>query len=310
MDWTEDPRAMMLFGWMDPPPRTPQVELHQLGQDIHISYGDRTRPDSNTDPRVIILFGWMDAPIRLLAKYAMNHRLWSPSSDIVIVQSRPAFIWSSEYTRDDILKPLANYLVSTIYHGVNRGILLHVLSNGGAFQLVTLSRVLHSIVKESKDVHHGHGTKLRLATIIDSAPGSGEYSSLLRTLTTNVKSPAVQAILTIPASMVYLTIRLRRTGQENLFTLLHTRLQMQELIPLADSHAPRLYIYSDTDTMVPSTSVERHISVLRTSTPSLDIKVEKFIGSSHVLHERQDPERYWNAIRAVWHRSSPIHAKL
>lgn len=62
--------------------------------------------------------------------------------------------------------------------------------------------------------------------------------------------------------------------------------------------------------MVPAKSVEKHISVLRKSSPSFDIEVEKFTGSQHILHERNDPVRYWNAVRRAWARSAAICAKL
>jgi hypothetical protein len=57
---------------------------------------------------------------------------------------------------------------------------------------------------------------IRLSTVIDSAPGAREYFSLLTTLTTDVKSPAVKALLTIPASVFYLVVRLRRAGASSL----------------------------------------------------------------------------------------------
>ncbi|KAJ7693431.1 hypothetical protein B0H17DRAFT_1199937 [Mycena rosella] len=290
----------------------PTVELLELGPDVSISYGDGTRTNTE-DPRVIVLFGWMDAPTRLMTKYAMNHRYRWPSSDIAIVQSHPAFIWTSEEGRDEKLRPLANYLVSKVYRQPERaasGILLHVISNGGAFQLITLSRVLHSIVSSSSDIPRRN---IRLATIIDSAPGTGEYSSLLTTLTTGVKSPAVKALTNVPVTLFYLVVRLRRAalGEENLFTDLHSRLQSPDLLPRSDSLAPRLYIYSIADAMVPFASVEKHISVLQSrSSAPFDIAVEKFTTSQHVLHERHDPARYWSAVRAVWERSAPVRTKL
>ncbi|KAJ7497730.1 hypothetical protein FB451DRAFT_1550534 [Mycena latifolia] len=288
-----------------------QVELHKLSRDVYMAYGDRTRANAE-DPRIVILFGWMDAPIRLTTKYAMNHRRRWPSSDIAIVQSHPSFIWTSEEGRDEILRPLADYLVSTVYRdskGACSGILLHVISNGGAFQMITLSRVLHSIISSSSNIPR---RSIRLATIIDSAPGTGEYSSLLATLTANVKSPAVKTLTNVPVALFYLVVRLRRAAlrEENLFTDLHARLQRPDLLPLSDSLAPRLYIYSTSDAMVPFTSVEKHISVLQQSTPPFDVSVKKFTTSPHVLHERDNSARYWTAVRAVWQRSAPVRVKL
>ncbi|KAJ7121260.1 hypothetical protein C8R43DRAFT_959608 [Mycena crocata] len=287
---------------VESPSRVPRVELNQLAEGIHVSYGNG---QSNTDPRVIILFGWMDAPLRLLTRYAINHRLRWPTSDIVIVQSHAAYIWSSDEKRDDMLKPLAQFLVSTLYKQPEGGIFLHVLSNGGAFQLITLSRLLRSAIAPEHP-------SIRLATVIDSAPGTGEFSSLLTTVNTNMKSAAARAMSTIPVSILYLAIQVKKiaSGQQNLFTDLHARLGMPELLPLTDPHAPRLYIYSASDAMVPATSVEKHIYNLQTSTPLSDVEVEKFSGSGHVMHERQDPVRYWRAVQAVWERSLPIRAKL
>jgi hypothetical protein len=98
-------------------------------------------------------------------------------------------------------------------------------------------------------------------------------------------------------------------GEEPIFTLLHKHLQMQGLLPLAEGYSPRVYIYSAADQMVPFTSVESHLATLRANA-SFDILAEKFDGSQHVQHERQDPGRYWKAVQTVWERSLPARAKL
>ncbi|KAJ6594364.1 hypothetical protein B0H19DRAFT_1095171 [Mycena capillaripes] len=302
---------VVVSGWVDPPALTPDVKFKKLGQDVHISYGDRST-ESVKDPRVVILFGWMDAPLRVLQKFAVKHRSRWPSSDIAIVQSHPAFIWASQETRNATVKPLAEYLVSTVYRQrvrVPNGILLHVISNGGAFQLLTLTQVLQSILPTEPDINHG--TPIRMATVFDSTPGRGEYSSLVSTLTAEVKSPVVKAMLTVPASLVYGALWVRRilVDDEDLFAHMHTRLGMQGLLPLAEGYSPRVYIYSETDKMVPFTSVEQHLSTIK-GNPSFDVAAEKFDGSQHIQHERKDSERYWNAVYAVWDRSLPVRAKL
>ncbi|KAF8136835.1 hypothetical protein K438DRAFT_1881800, partial [Mycena galopus ATCC 62051] len=91
----------------------------------------------------------------------------------------------------------------------------------------------------------------------------------------------MKAILTVPVSVFYVALRVRGivVGQHNLFSLLHLGLQTTEMLPRTDSHSPRVYIYSPADSM-------KLISELRKS---------PFTSSEHVLHERQDPVRYWNA---------------
>ncbi|KAJ7075179.1 hypothetical protein B0H15DRAFT_867773 [Mycena belliarum] len=290
----------------------PRIDLQRLGEDIHICYGNPTGRNSNIDPRVIICFGWMDAPLRVLEKYAVNHRLIWPSSDIIIVQSHSAWIWSGEKKRTETLRPLASYLLSTVYRSPrgSGGVFLHVLSNGGGFQLITLSKVLASSGSESDTIRNREN--IRLATVLDSTPGTGEYSSLLSTIRTGVKSAGVRTILTVPVSMLYLVLRARSVvmGEGNLFTRLQSGLQAEELLPRTMAQAPRVYIYSATDSMVPAESVEKHISILTKSSPLVDIETEKFSDSQHILHERKDPSRYWNAVRRVWARSAPARAKL
>jgi hypothetical protein len=63
---------------------------------------------------------------------------------------------------------------------------------------------------EPSDINHG--TAIRMATIFDSTPGIGEYSTLLKILTTDVKSPLVKAAMTVPGSLVYLACRTRFSG--------------------------------------------------------------------------------------------------
>ncbi|KAJ7612099.1 hypothetical protein FB45DRAFT_939865, partial [Roridomyces roridus] len=296
----------------DRPAEAPPVELQKLSQGVHISYGDRTAPDSKA-PRVVLIFGFMDAPLRLLGKYVSNYRKRWPSADIVLVESTTSFIWSSDKTRAEALQLLAKYLISTVYdqeQTLASGILLHALSNGGSFQLMTLSRVLHSMLSsESPNFRSG---MLRLATIIDSAPGAGEFSSLLTTLGTNFQSPTVKALLPIPVSVIYAGALMQRVArnQGNLFVLVHRYLEREDLLPLADVEAPRTYIYSTEDQMVPFSSVEGHLAKLNASGRPFNVAAEKFSGSAHVSHERQDPGRYWNAVWAAWERSGPIRARL
>ncbi|KAK7042178.1 hypothetical protein R3P38DRAFT_2888956, partial [Favolaschia claudopus] len=286
------------------PGQTPSINLQRLGRDIHISYGNRTERREN-GPSVIILFGWMDAPIRLLAKHASSHRLNWPASDIIIVESHPSWIWSTEKTRFDTMRPVVEYLVSSIYSSTEKeGILLHVMSNGGGFQLLTLSRLLFASKLDAVNT----GDNIRLATVFDSTPGIGEYSSLLSTVTTGINSAVMRTALTIPVTMLYLGLRLRFTvmAEGNLFTRLRQSLQADNLLPRTHRQAPRVYIYSNTDTMVPASAVEQHIAYMATADPPFDnIEVERFTGSKHILHERKDSARYWNAVRRVWDRSKP-----
>ncbi|KAK7048638.1 hypothetical protein R3P38DRAFT_2870579 [Favolaschia claudopus] len=296
------------------PAQAPNLEFRKLANDIYLASGDRTGPRSPDDPRLIILFGWMNAPLRLLHKYALKHRANWPTSDIIIVESYPAWLWSREKTQVDIMKPLASYLISTIYSAPAElsdgppGILMHLMSNGGAFHLTTLTKILFT--SDSNAVRTG--PNIRFATAFDSAPGEREYRSLVMAASSSFQSPIVKALMRIPLSLIWLYLGIRNIilRQPASLAKLHADLQVDQLLPRTDRQAPRVYIYSAADIMVPAHGVEKHLAVLKNANPPFDVEVEKFTNSPHILHERTDPERYWSAVRRVWDRSAPTRAKL
>ncbi|KAK7057884.1 hypothetical protein R3P38DRAFT_3546904, partial [Favolaschia claudopus] len=264
--------------------------------------------------RVIILFGWINAPLHLLQKYALQHRLNWPSSDIIIVRSFVSWIWWSEKTRVDILRPVADFLISTVYNCIADvsnnapGILIHCMSNGGGWHLMTLSKMLF----QSDSLAVRTGRNIRLAMVFDSVPGIGEYRSLFVFSSQGVESGAIKAALTIPSFLIwiYLFTRAIVSREETLLTRLHSALQVDQLLPRTEHQAPRVYIYSATDILSQAHSVERHLAVLKKANPPFDIEVEKFARSRHVSHAQTDPERYWDAMRRVWDRSALSNAKL
>ncbi|KAJ7646905.1 hypothetical protein FB45DRAFT_1019188 [Roridomyces roridus] len=288
--------------------------LGKLGEGIHISHGEKTsvfkRPEVGGYSAVVIIFGWMAAPLQLLEKYAAEHRLCWPSADIVMVQAQPPFMWWTDEQRRNLMRPLADYLVRTVYsQGRSNGILLHVLSNGGGFHLIALSQVLHTLVPSQPALE-----PIRLAMVLDSVPGNGEYASINHFFVNSTpKPPLAKAVLTLAAAMIHSGIQIKRfaSGQKPLFQTLHAGLRAPDLLPATDPHAPRVYMYSAVDSMVHAASVEDHIENLKKAVPWLDIAVEKFVDSQHVRHEKSDPVRYWQAVRGVWDRSlGTVRAKL
>lgn len=62
-------------------------------------------------------------------------------------------------------------------------------------------------------------------------------------------------------------------------------------------------MYSDADKLVPGRAVSEHAEEARKK--GFMVNVEKFDGTPHVNHVRQNPERYWSAVKMAWERMAP-----
>lgn len=142
-----------------------------------------------------------------------------------------------------------------------------------------------------------------IAIILDSVPGANDYSSMIRTFTAHVHTPLVKLLLRGPLTLVYIIYFVVNYGlmlNERLIPALHKHLRQPAIIPQpSDICAPRLYIYSDSDQMVPCDAVERHLDVLNKDGLTL-VMTEKYHGSDHVSHMKADSDRYWSAVEEVW----------
>jgi len=172
-------------------------------------------------------------------------------------------------------------------------LLIHVFSNGGAFQLVELSRILQSSGQTS-------GTPSTIAIVYDSTPGKIDFSSVLTAYLAPVRSVLLRILLSIPLTVLYIVISsisfIKR--QRPIGVQMRDGLNQTQVLPWTNMKTPRLYIYSDTDQLVGQKDVAEHIAEAKEL--RLNVKVEYFKGSSHVSHARTDPDRYWDAVRDFW----------
>jgi len=169
---------------------------------------------------------------------------------------------------------------------------------GGGFQLMILARMLQRRLQDAKV--EPKSQRIPMAFVIDSAPGANEYLSMLSTFTTSVQSTLLKGVMLPPLTFIYAVYFIvnKVLGNEPLFRLLHSYLERPDLLPFANKDSPRLYVYSDRDQMVPYEAVEKHIAAVNRK--GYAVRVEKFRGSPHVSHMRNNAERYWNAVRATW----------
>ena len=66
--------------------------------------------------------------------------------------------------------------------------------------------------------------------------------------------------------------------------------------------APRLYLYSKADLIIPGEEVAAHVKEARAR--GVEVAEEVFERSPHVSHARTEPERYWAAVRKLWERAA------
>ncbi|KAF9553111.1 hypothetical protein CPC08DRAFT_714068 [Agrocybe pediades] len=272
---------------------------------------------SAQSPSLILLLGWMDAPLSLLMKYVEGHHSLYPTSTVVVVESYTSFMWSSTAHKEAKLLPVINILLEQIYKADRPtvGLLVHAISNAGAIHLMTLAGFLRDRLRKDPSVLGESIPAIRMAFIIDSTPGTNDYESIITTFTLTM-GPVAKLAARLPLTLGYLAYYMvynTLLGNSPLLPRLHSYLGQEQLLPGSNGKEPRLYIYSDTDAMVPFASVERHLSVL--SAKNIPFTAEKYLGTQHVSHARKDPKRYWGAVAEVWRKaldqSKPtIKAKL
>lgn len=116
--------------------------------------------------------------------------------------------------------------------------------------------------------------------------------------------PVLKAITTPVVSAVYLLMYTINAlaGNPPIFAELRETLHTKNTLALPPSAtpncAPRLYVYSASDKIVPFDLIEAHIDEAKGK--GLDVAIEKFETSAHVSHARKDPERYWGALERLW----------
>ncbi|KAF9481269.1 hypothetical protein BDN70DRAFT_919965 [Pholiota conissans] len=286
----------------------------------------REAKDTDT-PSLIVLFGWMDATMPLLMKYIQRHKALFPGADIALVRINANFMLTGEVQRYRILTPLAKMILEKVYYASeSKGVLFHVISNGGGFQLIYLSTLLTRLLRTtpppppSPQPPH----QPRIALVIDSAPGSGDFSSMVKTFAVPFSSsPRVaKTLLFVPVALLYAAYLVQSVvrGLPPLMPLLRERLAQPGVVPLRGVQGekdedgsrapPRVYVFSDRDGMVDERDVLAHLREVERK--GMVVRRERFVGSGHVEHMKTDPERYWGAVRAVWEEAGKarVRAKL
>jgi hypothetical protein len=163
----------------------------------------------------------------------------------------------------------------------------------GALKLVSLGRILSSRFRASDVL-------VPSALIIDSAPGSPSVKHAIRAFSSAITNPLVLYLVAFAIYIVsgygYLIHIL--FGRKAALDKLREDLLNPCILPWMTSNTPRLYVFSKADEMVQWDRVKAHVEEAKAR--HIDVRSELFEKSRHVAHLKDDPERYWDAVRIVW----------
>lgn len=245
---------------------------------------DVRRPAGDSDS-VLILCTWMGASPKLIGRYASRYAEELPKATIILVTSsvggfmfRSASQWSTTLARavDELLAHPEKPIRAAAY------------SNGGVQSLAHLAEAYRARTKQPLALQR---------SLIDSAPGSDALAAGHRALLLSLNPPGpfrllFSAIIWTVLGAIWLIVKLLNT--ENPIERLRRRINDPALFAASGQ---RIYMYSATDQLVPIASVESSAS--EAEAKGWSVKREVFVGSGHVAHAVQEPDRYWGIVRGL-----------
>ncbi|PFH51089.1 hypothetical protein AMATHDRAFT_59790 [Amanita thiersii Skay4041] len=280
---------------------TQQAAFTVIGDGVLIKRPLNVSQQDETRPTLIIIFGWMGAKLPHLQKYTAGYDQLYPNATQILVRCEAVSFWMPEWMKRNSLHSVIQSLEalgcitkdSTSSNGTNQKhrILVHVFSNGGCVQLLTLRRQLGSYQTANTSSS---------AIIFDSCPGSGSLDVSKRAFASVVRFAPLRVLVTFCLYIFYFISFIRRKlfGVPTFFERMRIQLAKASILPWLHKGSPRLYVYSKKDDLIPWMDVEAHAQDAEACCQ--DVRMERYETSMHVAHIRQDPERYWRAIQELW----------
>lgn len=267
-------------------------------------------PDDIPDegPELVILASWLYALPKHISKYTAAYQRVYPRSPILLLkQDGPDMMWRPNAWQMENMQPAIDVISTVKSRNTTPRVLLHVFSNGGAFTACQLADAIKS-----------KGTKTSSlpisALVIDSAPSIPSFSkgrvALSQGLPASLPAP-VRAVggVALWSTMLSLSLVSRVLGAEGTMTGMRRKLNDPDG-PFIKEDLTRMYIYSETDELVPWQQVEEHAHEAKDvynehfgGMGDQRILLEKFEGSKHVAHAVVDAERYWKAVKNLWSKN-------
>lgn len=201
------------------------------------------------------------------------------------------------------LGPAVDLIASLEYlnvSGSTSGILIHVFSEGGSSKACELAEAYFVMT----------GRRLPVSALcFDSTPGHSRFRRLCNALSKSLPQVTVMrhAGLFVGSAVlgaIWVTYTAFKGYENNVISKTRRRL----LDPTHfDLSTPRCYLFSKDDTLIAWQDVREHAE--ESIENGVPVNQVLFLGSGHVGHARQEPERYWDAVMATWRSAGTIEEK-
>ncbi|KZP00156.1 hypothetical protein CALVIDRAFT_533807 [Calocera viscosa TUFC12733] len=251
------------------------------------------------DPAVVLIMRWMDAADAHAAKYMRSYASLYPGSAQIVVSAPQKHLWLGEAYRERELGVVVHLLremgvdVDGTMPGAGEGLLVHTFSNGGCLSLISLARR----ILRSRAAPSPAPAIPATALIYDSCPAPITTRGGAHAFSMVFRSPWLRWLAWYG---IYAALGLMRSVNSALGFPDSTGRMREDLLDplLLPAEAPRAYIYSKGDKIVPWQSVEEMIELERGEGRKVD--TERYEDTPHVAHARGDEVRYWRTVRRTW----------
>ncbi|KAJ3052909.1 hypothetical protein HK097_005443 [Rhizophlyctis rosea] len=275
---------------MSSPDLYKDLSFKRLSETVYVHQPTPAAVKAETkDPETILLCAWMGAPPRPLRKYTDEYISIYPHSTIVLcVSSYSHFLATPESTLKKDLEAAIPYLTT---NPSNDKLLIHVFSNGGAYNLHLLTHLY--LLNTTRPLPY---SKL----IFDSCPSTiGEITSNANAFSYSLpKTPIIYYPGYALCWLMVLTIAIYSEVSHNKVSILRAYEGLNDEKLLEVTGKQRCYIYSEKDGLVNFRHVEDHAWMAKVE--GAKVRMEKFEGTGHVAHMVGDRERYWRIVKGVW----------
>ena len=251
--------------------------------------------DAQPRPRMALLFGWADAKEKFVAKYAALYN--QMNMDALVTTSSSLHFFSDRLLRRSFSvnnDAIFTYLAQdqkACQPDPGASLIVHVFSNGGLLKFRTFFREWNRrFPNRPLNITH---------IICDSVPGGtpGTGATAL-TLWIPIRPfrwiawAVVFGMLNLNVFWRYL-VDFGRRG-----SLISSNIVLDNATFLAQDvlleKCPQLYLYSNTDALIPMDQVQQHLRLCRSH--GRIVKEFMFDGSEHVQHLRKYPDQYRRLI--------------
>ncbi|KAJ9635006.1 uncharacterized protein PV06_08633 [Exophiala oligosperma] len=255
--------------------------------------------EAGTPPDLIILCSWMGAHPRYIAKYTKPYQSMFPHSPILLLkQDGPDLFWKPTFLQRRAIKPALSVIRRVVQSKLpdKPRILLHIFSNGGSYSALFLADAYRT-ASTNKD------EPLPIsALILDSTPSLPSSKSAHAAISESL--PKSGPMRTVGSAATWAFIGLAKTyetvsGSENITLWLRRKLN-EPGSAFTQNGLKRLYIYSQSDALIPAADVESHARESMDIIGRERVQLEDFVSSRHVGHVMLDGQRYWELVENLW----------